>query len=197
MEIYGTSYSRTLRVLWMACEQEAEFIHHPMAVEACGSDPVYLALNPAGTLPLLKEGDFVLAESLAITLYLARKHGRLWPKDEQGQALALQWSFWAQSSLEATYVSWAEQALCLPAAMRDAAELARAAQALQRPLSRLEQALRDQPYLLGEAFTAADLNVAGVINGLAAFEPQARPRLHDWLSRCLARPAYRRANAMP
>ncbi|WP_199153377.1 glutathione S-transferase family protein [Chromobacterium sp. ASV23] len=197
MEIYGTSCSRAFRALWMACEQGAEFAHHPLAVEACGSDPAYLALNPAGTIPLLRDGDFVLAESMAINLYLARKHGRLWLDDEQAQALAWQWSFWALASLEAPYVSWAEQALWLPMAMRDSTELARAAQALQRPLDRLERALADHSYLLGETFTVADLNVAGVINGLADFQPQARPRFHDWLRCCLERPAYRRACRMP
>lgn len=197
MEIYGTSYSRALRALWMACEMEVEFVHHPLAVERCAKDTDYLAINPAGTIPALVDEGFVLGESLAINLYLARKHGRLWPEDEQGQALSLQWSFWAQASLEAPYVSWMEHSQWLPEALRDAVEQKRAAQALQRPLDRLEQALRDRPYLLGHAFTVADLNVAGVINGLVDFEPQARPHLHGWLQRCLDRPAYRRASQMP
>ncbi|UTH75355.1 glutathione S-transferase family protein [Chromobacterium sp. IIBBL 290-4] len=197
MEIYGTSHSRAFRVLWMACEQETEFVHHPLAVERCGGDAAYLALNPAGTIPLLKDGDFVLAESLAINLYLARKHGRMWPADEREQALALQWSFWAQATLEGPYILWAEHSLWLPAALRDAAKREQAAQDLRRPLDRLERALRDRRYLLGDSFSAADLNVAAVINGLADFEPQARPHVHDWLRRCLSRPAYLRASQLP
>ncbi|OHX12607.1 hypothetical protein BI347_03135 [Chromobacterium sphagni] len=95
LEIYGTVHSRTLRVLWMACELELDFVHHPLDWQRCGQDADYLALNPAGTIPALKDGDFVLAESLAINLYLAGREPRLWPQDEQRQALALQWSFWA------------------------------------------------------------------------------------------------------
>ncbi|WP_158020711.1 glutathione S-transferase C-terminal domain-containing protein [Chromobacterium sphagni] len=56
--------------------------------------------------------------------------------------------------------------------MRNNAARRQAERDLQKPLGRLELALRERPYLLGEAFSAADLNVAGVINSLAGCEPE-------------------------
>ena len=83
------------------------FEHQPIDWQSCGNDPAYLAINPAGSVPCLQEDGFVLSESLAINLYLARKHQLIWPKDEEGQATAMQWSFWAATSLEEPYVLWA------------------------------------------------------------------------------------------
>ena len=57
----------------------------------------YLALNPNGRLPAIDDDGFVLWESLAITLYLAKKYslGRLYPATLEGEAKTWQWSLWA------------------------------------------------------------------------------------------------------
>ena len=80
--IFGTSHSRAFRVLWAANELQMPFEHQPIDWQSCGNDPAYLAINPAGSIPCLQEDGFVLSESLAINLYLARKHQLIWPKNE-------------------------------------------------------------------------------------------------------------------
>jgi glutathione S-transferase len=53
-----------------------------------------------------------------------------------------------------------------------------------------------QPYLLGDTFTVADLNVAAVISRAVDMDLSAWPHLKVWLTRCLDRPAARAALAL-
>jgi glutathione S-transferase len=50
----------------------------------------YLTINPNGRIPTSDEDSFILWESLAINVYLAKKHelGTLYPKDGEGEARA-------------------------------------------------------------------------------------------------------------
>ena len=52
------------------------------------------------------------------------------------------------------------------------------------------------PYLLGNDFTVADLNVAAVISRAVDMELSGVPNLKTWLTRCLERPAARAALAL-
>jgi len=53
-----------------------------------------------------------------------------------------------------------------------------------------------QHYLLGNDFTVADLNVAAVISRAVDMDLSAVPNLEAWLTRCLDRPAARKALAL-
>ena len=63
---------------------------------------------------------------------------------------------------------------------------------LAKPLGVLESALAKTQWLGGDRFTVADLNVASVLAWaqLAKIDLGARPRVAEWLGRCLARPAF-------
>jgi glutathione S-transferase len=60
----------------------------------------------------------------------------------------------------------------------------------------LDAALVEQPYLLGDEFTVADLNVAAVISRAIDMDLSATPQLECWLKRCLERPAAIKARAL-
>jgi glutathione S-transferase len=60
----------------------------------------------------------------------------------------------------------------------------------------LDAAVSAQPYLLGDDFTVADLNVAAVISRAIEMDLGAVPNLKAWLTRCLERPAARQALAL-
>ena len=83
----------------------------------------------------------------------------------------------------------------LPEGERNPATAEKAVAALQKPLGVLEGALRGRPYLLGDAFSVADLNVAAVANWVERSKVplDAYPQVADWLSRCFARPAFKKA----
>ena len=87
LTIYGVYRSRASRDIWLAKEIGLEFRHVPViqayrladpaAAEAPLNtrSPAFLAVNPNGRIPAIDDDGLVLHESLAINLYLAKRHG--------------------------------------------------------------------------------------------------------------------------
>jgi glutathione S-transferase len=199
LRIYGVARTRAFRALWIAEELQLAYEHVPVEIgEAGARGPEFLALNPNGRLPIIVEGEFVLPESLAITLYLAKKYalGTLYPAALEDEARLWQWSFWAVAEVDRGVNIWSLHAIRLPPDERDAALRDEALGLLAAPFAVLDAAVSDNPYLLGSDFTVADLNVAAVINRAVDMDLSPWPQLKDWLVRCLERPAARKALAL-
>jgi glutathione S-transferase len=199
LRIYGIPRTRAFRVLWMAKELGLEYEHLPIEIGAAGArKPDYLAINPNGRLPAIEDDGFTLWESLAITLYLAKKHatGRLYPATLEGEAKAWQWSLWAANEVERAVNIWSLHAVRLPPEDRNHDILADALKVLTPPFKVLDDALTGRAYLIADDFTVADLNVSAVISRAIDMDPSARPHLAAWLRRCLDRPAAREARRL-
>jgi glutathione S-transferase len=185
--------------LWIAEELQLAYEHVPVEIgEAGARGPEFLALNPNGRLPIIVDGEFVLPESLAITLYLAKKYalGTLYPAALEDEARLWQWSFWAVAEVDRGVNIWSLHAIRLPPDERDAALRDEALGVLAAPFKVLDTAVSQNPYLLGSDFTVADVNVAAVINRAVDMDLSPWPHLKDWLTRCLERPAARKALAL-
>jgi glutathione S-transferase len=199
LRIYGIARTRAFRAIWIAKELGLPYEHVPIEIGTAGArQPEYLAINPNGRLPAIDDAGFMLWESLAITLYLAKKHsaGRLYPATLEGEAKAWQWSLWSVQEVDRGVNIWSLHAVRLPREDRDPRRLAEALTVLEPPFRVLDGALAGQAYLLGEEFTVADLNVAAVISRAIDMDLSATPRLQAWLGRCLERPAARDALAL-
>ncbi len=199
LRIYGIARTRAFRALWMAEELGLAYEHLPIEIgEAGARAPEFRSLNPNGRLPFIDDGGFVLFESLAITLYLAKKHstGKLYPGTLEGEAKTWQWTSWALNEVDRGVNIWSLHALRLPAAERDAGKRDEALKVLAAPFKVLDTAVVSQNYLLGSDFTVADLNVAAVISRAVDMDLSAVPNLKAWLTRCLERPAARKALAL-
>jgi glutathione S-transferase len=153
--------------------------------------PEFLAINPNGRVPVLDDDGFIVIESMAINLYLARKYGGpLAPQDLREEALATQWSFWVVTEVEKPLLFAAANTRLFAEGSRDAEQARMAIAKLDRPLRVLDAHLAQRPWLLGERFSVADLNVATVMD----LAPQCGislsdwPRAQAWHQRCLARP---------
>jgi glutathione S-transferase len=199
LQIYGIARTRAFRALWVAKEVGVEYEHLPIEIGETGAKtPEFLAINPNGRLPVILDGDFVLFESLAITMYLAKKHspGKLYPATLEGEAKTWQWTMWALTEVDRGVNIWSLHAVRLPEAERDAAKRDEALKVVAKPFQILDGAVSKQPYLLGDTFTVADLNVAAVISRAVDMDLTAVPNLKAWLTRCLDRPAARAALAL-
>jgi glutathione S-transferase len=199
LRIYGIARTRAFRAIWIAKELGLPFEHIPVEIGTAGArKPDYLAINPNGRLPSIDDGGFILWESLAITLYLAKKHstGRLYPASLEGEAKAWQWSLWSVQEVDRGVNIWSLHAVRLPPAERDRERREEALRVLEAPFRVLDGALAGSGYLLGREFTVADLNVAAVISRAIDMELASTPHLQAWLRRCLERPATREALAL-
>jgi glutathione S-transferase len=199
LRIYGIARTRAFRALWIAEELGLAYEHLPIEIGNAGAGaPEFRAINPNGRLPFIVDDGFVLFESLAITLYLAKKHsnGALYPATLEGEAKALQWSFWAIAEVDRGVNIWSLHAVRLPPDERDAAKREEALKVIAAPFRVLDAAVANQPYLLGDGFTVADLNVAAVISRAIEMDLSAVPNLKNWLTRCLGRPAAQKVLAL-
>ena len=191
--LYGHPYSRAHRVMWMLKELALPFEHIPTAFFGGATrTPEFLAINPNGRVPVLVDDGLVLVESMAINLYLTRRYrGPLAPANAREEALATQWSFWAVTEVEKPLLLAAANLRLFPEGGRDRAQAELALAKLDRPFRVLDAHLTEQPRLLGDRFTVADLSVAALMSlvPIAGVPVTRYPALSAWLDRCLDRPA--------
>lgn len=207
LKIYGVCQSRASRNYWMAHELGIEFESVPVIQARRVADPnapdapfhtksaEFLKINPNGHIPTIDDDGLVLWESIAINLYLARKHkGPLAPQDLAEEGLIESWSLWAVNEIEQNAV---RIVLTYDSDLQDTPggqeTLAVCTRLLKRPFEILNQHLARQDYLVGNRFTVADLNVAEIcryaITERALTEPN--PNVMAWYQRCHDRPAFR------
>jgi glutathione S-transferase len=103
---------------------------------------------------------------------------------------------WAVTEVDRGVNIWSLHAVRLPPAERDAIKRNEALKVLMAPFKVLDTAVAKQKYLLGNEFMVADLNVAAVISRAVDMDLSAIPNLKAWLTRCLDRPAARKALAL-
>lgn len=198
LRIYGSPKSRTLRVLWMTGELGLTYDHNdylPRAPET--RTPEFMALNPNMRVPVIDDDGFILSESMAINIYLAKKHrSALYPADPKHEALALQWSLWETDRLDRQIVNYQRHTKDLPESERDAKSAEASWKEIVPALDVLETALTKSEWLAGPAFSVGDLNVAAALYRALSMDLKQWPHVKAWLNRCWERPAAKRARAM-
>ncbi|SOC86313.1 glutathione S-transferase [Ensifer adhaerens] len=211
LTIYGVYLSRASRVYWAAEElgipftavkvTQARYLKDPFAEDAPFNtrSPDFLAVNPLAQIPAIDDDGLVLTESLAITLYLAKKNGGpLAPANIAEEGEMLRWTLWAATELEPQTV----QIVLVHDAGQETSEGGRkaisvASRMLKMPLAALELHLAGRDYLVGDRFTIADLNVAEVMR-YAMGEPKLfedKPNIRAWYETCHNRPAFEKMMA--
>ncbi|WPB84187.1 glutathione S-transferase family protein [Sediminicoccus rosea] len=198
IRLYGTPKSRAFRCIWAAEEAGLPYELIPLGFGPGMKAPAHLKLNPNGKIPAMEDGALALFESLAINLHLAAKAGPpLMPLGDDASRV-LQWTLWAATEVEPAAMQWAYNTYIRPAAERDPGQAAAGAAGLNARLDVLEGQLGAQSWLLGETYTIADCNLAGVLYGAWAnkFDLGGHTRVKAWLERCLHRPAALAARAL-
>jgi glutathione S-transferase len=184
---------RDLRARWAL--EEASLPYRTRLLELGDQEkPDYRALQPFGQVPILEEDGFVLFESGAIVLYIGDRSETLLPKDVGARCRATQWLIAALNSIEPFVMNVA--VIDLFYASEEWAKLRRpgAVQFVQGRLSVFSKSLGDKPYLNGDRFTAGDLMMTTVLRILKHTDiVTSDKRLADYIERCIARPAFKRA----
>jgi len=204
LTIYGVYRSRASRNIWLANELGIPFRHVPViqhyrlkgeppAGTLHTKSPEFLAVNPNGHIPSIDDDGLVLHESLAINLYLARKHGGpLAPKDIREEGLAAMWTLWAATEAEPHTIQILYHMAARPPEERDPAIAAAALEAMKAPMAVLDRHLAKDGFMMGGRFTVVDVNVAEVMRYSLPAKTlwETAPHASAWLKACHARPAY-------
>ncbi len=194
MKLYWSPRTRSFSTLWLMEEtgQPYERVLIDLA-KGAQKTPEYLAINPMGKVPALKDGDATLAEAAAICAYVAERYpdAKLAPPlGDPLRAKYLYWLFFAPSCIEPAMVQVATKVEMSPvsAGWGDA----------QRVFDVLDAALTKGPWLLGETFSAADIAVGSGLNfAVRLFKMvPSRPSFERYIDACAKRPAFQRASVL-
>jgi glutathione S-transferase len=183
MRIFGDSISgNCLKVKWTADHLGFRTEWTEIDIQKGGSrTPEFLAMNPAGQVPvLLLDDGGAVAQSNAILLYLA-EGSPLIPGDSYQRAKMMEWLFWEQYSHE-PYVAVARfQVLYL--GKRVEALDARLVERGNAALARLETALDGRRFLLGSDFTLADIALVAYTRMAhqGGFDLALYPAVRQWI----------------
>ena len=150
--------------------------------------PEFLQLNAFGQVPVLRDGEAVIADSTAILVYLARQYAPDWlPSDPLQAAQVQRWLSAASGPIAAGPAR--ARLITVFGARYNAEETIAQAHALLRVV---ESELGDRPWLVGERPTIADIAaytyIAHAPEGNVDLSPY--PALRAWLQRIEALPGF-------
>lgn len=188
MKIYGDLNSgNCLKVKW-TCDRLG-LPYEWIAIDTMKGEtrtPAFLALNPAGQVPVVAFGDGrSLAQSNAVIRYLARGSDLI-PADPWLEAKMDEWLFWEQYSHEPYIAVCRFQMIYLgkPASELDPDKVRRGHAAL----ARMEQHLADNEFLAGERLSLADVALLAYTRMAeqGGFALQDYPAIRSWIGRAEA-----------
>ena len=160
----------------------------------------FLAVNPAGRVPVLVDGDVKLTESHAVIAYLGDKTGQLWPTSAGGRAGALQWLFFLSQHI---MPAAGQVALRIRAKVTgvvvDESIVAQGERALDSVLPVVESHLAESKWMLGGEFSLVDCAYCPALNVVekAGFSFEALPKTKVYLDACRVRPAWAHTPRLP
>lgn len=190
LTLYTNPMSRGRIARWMVEEtgQPYETVIVPFGPAMKSAD--YRAVNPMGKVPAVRHGDVVVTECAAICAYLADTfpEAKLAPPNPQ-RGSYYRWLFFAAGPLEAA-VSNRSLGFEVPDERRRMIGYG----SFQDVMDTLEIAVSTNPFVAGQAFTAADVYVGSHIAwGLQFGSIEKRQAFADYLARVSDRPAFQRA----
>ncbi len=181
------------RCMWLL--EELEQPYEAVSVDMRGGEhktPEFLALNPNGKVPVMVEDEFVLWESLAINEYLTEKFRPEWRgSSAQETGLIAQWSYWSVANVAHVIEPLILRNYGRPLSDERADECTKTT---LHYISILDKALSGREWLVGDAFSLADLNVAAVIMGavMVKIDMTEFSNVQRWLGTITSRPAFQK-----
>lgn len=208
--VHHLNNSRSQRILWLL-----EELNIPYDIKFYKRDPktllapqVLKSIHPLGKSPLITDGTVVVAESGAIIEYILEKYGKGRLKPASETESALQFSYWMHyaegsamlpllldlifSKIETTPVPFFVKPVLL--AISQKVKSSYINPQLDLHFDFMEKHLNNSTWFAGSEFSAADIQMsfpveAGESHGYLAH----RPKVHEFVKRIHARPAYQQA----
>jgi glutathione S-transferase len=192
MKLYEFPPTRSIRARWTLQELGVEFEAIEVNLRAGENGQAeFRALNPAGKLPVLVDGDTVVTESAAIAIYLAEKYPQkgLLPTDPHQRAELYRWVFFTVTELEQPLWRIARHTSFYPEAQRLPAEVDIARREFKEMAAVLEKHMSGRQFVVGDGVTVADFVLAYTLDwGNEVGLLGDCPALGSYLERMYARP---------
>jgi len=204
IKVWGRKTSSNVQaVMWSIGELGLPYQRYDFGHRYGGLDtPEFLAMNPNGTVPVIRDDDEPLWESSAILRYLANRYGRApyWPDDLATRTRIDKWAEWSKINVALNFsgpIFW--QVVRTPPVRQDPNALKHAIEVLNRYLDIAERQLTSAPFLCGDDLTLADIQFGHLLYRYFDLEIERRERdkLHSYYERLVARPAYREHVMIP
>ncbi|HVH79612.1 MAG TPA: glutathione S-transferase family protein [Stellaceae bacterium] len=192
MKLYEFAPTRSIRARWTLQELDVPF--EAVSVNLVAREhrrAEFLALNPAGKVPVLEDGDLVLTESVAICVHLGEKYPekRLIPTDLGGRAELMRWLLFTATELEQPLWRISRHTAIYPEEKRLPADVALARDEFTAMAKVLDRHMEEREFVVGDGVTVADFVLGYTLDwaqlvGLL----EELPRLEGYMLRMYDRP---------
>lgn len=201
--IHHLGVSQSDRVVWL---MEELGLPYKLQWYDRGDDflapPEYRALHPAGTAPIIEDGDLVLGESTAIIEYISQQHGQGKLSVPIGSPDYPHYLYWMQFNNNLQSILFIKVAFqSVGAELNDENPMMATTKRREEGVYKaLEQRLGESEYLGGSQFSCADIMSIFNLTSLAMLGARtiddSLPNTQRYLEKVTARPAYRKAMAI-
>lgn len=211
IQLYGLPTPNGVKVSIML--EETGLAYEPHAVDIMNNEswtPEFLSLNPNGKIPAIIDPNgpdgkpMGLFESGAILIYLADKSGTFLPTDPAARYETIAWLMWQMGGVGPMFGQLGFFHKFAGKDYEDKRPRDRYRDESKRLLGVLEARLEGRDWIMGEAYTIADIATLGWVRNLVGFYGAGELVGYDtlknvpaWLERGLARPAVRRGLEIP
>jgi glutathione S-transferase len=199
LTVWGRKTSSNVQALmWCIEELNLAYDRHDIGHIYGGNDTAeFLAMNPNGTIPVIKDGDGEpIWETGAILRYLANRYGHapFWPQELKIRTQIDQWAEWAKLNVALNFTSpifW--RVVRTAPKDRDPVAIKAAINLLSKYLDIAEVQLASHHFLAGDVFTIADIQFGHILYRYFDIDI-VRPEkllLRRYYNSLAARPAFR------
>ena len=198
IKLYHIPRTRSVRIIWLLEELGLDYEVEVLTGDT-KSAPAFLKISPFGKVPVIEDGDLVLTESVAIVQYILSEYGqgRLHPPvDSKDYAKFLQWLNFGEATLMQPIAEVIVNKLFRPEEHQHQFSIDNGTKNFSDMARVIDGVLANSDYLVGDAFTAADivtgysLNVADML-GLIS-ETDGIAHLRDYIDRLRSREAFKK-----
>lgn len=202
MKIYGHYFSspaNQVRYTASALGQDFEYQHVDLQ-QGDQKTPEYLAINPYGKVPAMVDDGYTLAESNAISRYLACKHdGKLYSRDLKECAKIDQWMDYSSQHIRANGGKILFNKFFAPmiGIEPDEKSMAEGRELLEGNMAVVEQTLGQHAYIAGDNLTIADIGLTAAMDPFEMIEFDTSPyaNVNKWRANNMAADWYQNIHA--
>ena len=198
IKLYHLPRTRSVRIIWLLEELGLDYEVEVLTGDT-KSAPAFLKISPFGKVPAIEDGDLVLTESVAIVQYILSEYGKGQlhpPVDSKEYAQFLQWLNFGEATLMQPIAEVIVNKLFRPEEHQHQFSIDNGTKNFSDMARVIDGVLANSDYLVGDAFTAADivtgysLNVADMLGLISAIDDIAH--LRDYIDRLRSREAFKK-----